>query len=153
MKRAVAVLLLAGVAFFGYRYWSTSVAPERHYKQFAEEVLHRHYDAAAAMADGLSKSDVERAGTQEKIGAGPAMFQTLFPSKFEVTSRQTAPDGALVLHAVQTVLFNPAGVESAVRPAMFAEMNQTVTLRKTAGGWKVAAFENKFGRMDSLATR
>ena len=81
------------------------------------------------------------------------MFQTLFPSRFEVTSRETAPDGALVLHAVQTVLFNPAGVESAVRPAMYATMNQTVTLRKTAGGWKVAAFENTFGKMDPLTGR
>ncbi|HEV2720060.1 MAG TPA: hypothetical protein VG323_08580 [Thermoanaerobaculia bacterium] len=153
MKRIVAVVAFAIVAFGGYRYWSTSVAPERHYKQFAEELLHRRYDAAAAMTDGLSKNDVERAGTQEKIGAGPAMFQTLFPSKFAVTSREAAPDGALVLHAVQTVLFNPPGVESALRPAMFAEMNQTVTLRKTADGWKVAAFENKFGRMDSLTRR
>ena len=153
MKRAVAVVALAAVAFLGYRYWSTAVAPERQYKQFAEELLHRRYDAAAAMTDGLSKSDVEGFGTQEKIGAGPAMFQTLFPSRFAVTSHEAAPDGALVLHAVQTVLFNPAGVESAVRPAMFAEMNQTVTLRKTADGWKVAAFENKFGRMDSLTRR
>ncbi len=153
MKRAAVVLLLAVIAFGGYRYWSASVAPERHYKQFAEEVLHRRYDAAVAMTDGLSKSDVERAGTQEKIGAGPAMFQTLFPSKFAITSRETAADGALVLHAVQTVVFNPPGVESAMRPAMFAEMNQTVTLRKTGDGWKVAAFENKFGRMDSLTGR
>jgi hypothetical protein len=51
------------------------------------------------------------------------------------------------------VLFKPAGVESAVRPAMYATMNQTVTLRKTVGGWKVAAFDNKFGKMDSLTAR
>jgi hypothetical protein len=51
------------------------------------------------------------------------------------------------------VLFNPAGVESAVRPAMSATMNQTVTLRKTAGGWKVAAFENKLEKVDSLMSR
>ena len=44
-------------------------------------------------------------------------------------------------------------VESAVRPAMYATMNQTVTLRKTAGGWKVAAFENTFGKMDPLTGR
>jgi hypothetical protein len=112
VKRLILLLLLAAVAFAGYRYYATSIAPERRYKEFAEEVLHQHYDAAAAMADG-----------------------------------------AVVLHAAQTVLFNPAGVESAVRPAMYATMNQTVTLRKTAGGWKVAAFENKFGKMDSLTGR
>jgi hypothetical protein len=150
MKRLIVLLVVAAGALAGYRYYATSIAPERHYKAFAEEVLHRRYDAAAAMSDGLSADDLARNGTQESIGAGPAMFQTLFPSRFEVTSRETAPDGALVLHAVQTVLFNPAGVESAVRPAMAATMNQTVTLRKSAGGWKVAGFENKLGKVDSL---
>lgn len=153
MKRLLVVPLLIAVGFLGYRVYTTSIAPERHYKAFAEEVLHQHYDAAAAMTDGLSAKEVERAGTQEKIGAGPPMFQTLFPSRYEVTSRETNADGSITLHAVQTVLFNPAGVESAVRPAMFATMNQTVTLRKTADGWKVAAFENTFGKMDSLTGR
>ena len=151
MKRLIAVVLLAGAGFAGYRYYATSIAPERQYKAFAEEVLHRRYDAAAAMSDGLSAGDIARNGTQEAIGG--AMFQTLFPSRFAVMSRETAPNGALVLHAVQTVLFNPAGVESAVRPAMSATMNQTVTLRKTAGGWKVAAFENKLEKVDSLMSR
>jgi hypothetical protein len=153
MKKLVVVLLLVVAAFAAYRTYDKSFAPERRYEQFAEEVLHRRYDDAAAMTDGLSAEELARAGTQEKIGAGPEMFQTLFPSRYEVTSRESAPDGALVLHAVQTVLFNPQGVESAARPAMFATMNQTVTLRKTAGGWKVAAFENKLGKMDSTRGR
>lgn len=153
MKRLILLLLVAIAAFIGFRWYTTSVAPERRYREFAEAVLKRNYDAAAAMTDGMSAGDVANRGTQERIGAGPAMFQTLFPSSFEVTSRETAPDGALVLHAIQTVHFNPAGVESAMRPAMFATMNQTVTLRKTAAGWKVAAFENKFDTMDSLTHR
>jgi hypothetical protein len=148
MKRVILLLLVAAGAFAGWRYYATSYAPVRHYKAFAEEVLHQHYDVAATMSE-LSAKDLQRSDTQETIG-GSAMFQTLFPSRFEVTSRETAPDGALVLHTVQTVLFNPPGVESAVRPAMMATMNQTVTLRKGAGGWKVAAFENKLGKVDSL---
>jgi hypothetical protein len=150
MKRAILLLLLAAVAFAGWRYYATSIAPERRYKAFAEEVLRQHYDAAAAMSDGLSAKEIEQNGTQEAIGAGPAMFQTLFSSRFEVSSRESAPDGALVLHAVQTVLFNPAGVESALRPAMAATMNQTATLRKSGGAWKISAFENKLGKVDSL---
>lgn len=102
MKRLIAVVLLAGAGFAGYRYYATSIAPERQYKAFAEEVLHRRYDAAAAMSDGLSAGDIARNGTQEAIGG--AMFQTLFPSRFAVTSRETAPDGALVLHVVQTTI-------------------------------------------------
>jgi hypothetical protein len=153
VKRLIVLLIVAAAAFIGYRYYASSIAPERRYKQFAEEVLHRRYNIAARMTDGMTEADVARAGTQERIGAGPAMFQALFPSKFAVTSRETSPDGALVLHAVQTVFFNPPGVESAVRPAMFATMNQTVTLRRTSGGWKVAAFENTFDKMDSATGR
>jgi hypothetical protein len=139
-------------AFFGYRYYDGSYAPEKKYKEFAEEMLKRHYDTAATMTDGLTAQDLAKAGTQEKVGAGPAMFQTLFPSRFNIESR-TATNLGVTLHAVQTVLFNPPGVESAVRPAMFATLNQTVTLRKTSHGWKVTSFENKFDRMASLTAR
>ena len=54
MKRLILLLLLVPVAFAGYRHYATSIAPEQQYKEFAEEVLHQHYDAAAAMADDLS---------------------------------------------------------------------------------------------------
>ena len=59
-------------------------------------------------------------------------------------------DGTVTLHAMQTVLFNPPGVESAVRPAMYAKLNQVVSLRKTSSGWKVTSFDNKFASMDSM---
>jgi hypothetical protein len=152
MKRLIATAALLAAAFFGYRYYDASYAPEKKYKEFAEEMLKRHYDSAAAMTDGLTAQDLAKAGTQEKIGAGPATFQTLFPSRFNIESR-TATNLGVTLHAVQTVLFNPPGVESAVRPAMYATLNQTVTLRQTPDGWKVTSFESKFERMDSLTAR
>ena len=152
MKRAIAVVVIIAAAFLGYRQYSRSYAPVSTYKKFADEILHRHYDAAAAMSDGLTAKDLEQSGTQEKIGAGPAMFQTLFPSRYEIQSTESGSNGTLTLHAVQTVLFNPPGVESAVRPAMYAKMNQTVTMRN-AGGWKVTSFENKFDSMDTLRSR
>jgi len=125
-------------------------AVEERYKQFAEEVLQRRYDAAAAMADGLTAAELGELGTQERIGAGPAMFQTLFPSRFVIDTRENGADGAVILHATQTVLFNPAGVES-IRPAMFATMKQVVTLKQRDGAWKVTAFTNSFEKMDSLS--
>ena len=85
------------------------------------------------MCDGLSSKDLEQLGSQERIGAGPPMFQTLFPSRFVVASREKSPDGSVTLHATQTVLFNPVGVESAVRPAMFAKLKQVITLHKQSG--------------------
>lgn len=152
MKRVVVLVAVAVAAFVAY--WMIRPDPaEAQYKQFAEAVLHRQYDAAAAMCDGLTADDVSRLGSQERIGAGPAMFQTLFPSRFAVTGRHKLPDGSVVLDAKQTVLFNPVGVESAVRPAMYATLRQVITLRKASGAWKVTAFENTFEKMDSVSTR
>ncbi|HEX7190250.1 MAG TPA: hypothetical protein VF381_01655 [Thermoanaerobaculia bacterium] len=149
----VLALVLVAAAGAGYRYYATSYAPEKAYKQFAEDILHQRYDAAAKRCDGLSADDLGKLGSQERIGAGPPMFQTLFPSRFAIQSRETSPDGGLTLHAVQTVLFNPVGVESAIRPAMYATLSQSVTLRKTSGEWRVVAFENKFDRMDQMSVR
>ena len=152
MKKAFVVLGLIAIAFLVWRYRSTH-GPEACYRQFAEEILHRRYDAAAAMSYGLSADDLAKLGSQERIGAGPAMFQTLFPSRFAIESSEAGADGARTLHATQTVLFNPVGVESALRPAMFATLKQVVTLQKRTGGWRVTAFSNEFVKMDTLGDR
>ncbi|HEX3108653.1 MAG TPA: hypothetical protein VHU41_06135 [Thermoanaerobaculia bacterium] len=153
MRRLVLALVLVAGAFGGYRHYATAYAPEKVYKAFAEDILHQQYERAAKKCDGLTAGDLGKLGSQERIGAGPAMFQTLFPSRFRIDSRQLGADGAVTLHAVQTVLFNPVGVESAIRPAMYATLNQTVTLRKTAGEWRVIAFDNKFEKLDDVAKR
>ena len=152
LKRAIVAALIVAAIFLAYR-WYDRAGAERRYKAFAEEILHRHYDVAAAMSEGLTAADLQRAGSQERIGAGPAMFQTLFPSRFEIRTREKTADGTVTLTSVQTVFFNPPGVESVTRPAMFAKMNQTVKLRKSGGTWKVVACENTFGSMDSLTSR
>jgi hypothetical protein len=152
MKRAILVAIVLAGGFAGYRHFFSADRVEANYKAFAEEVLNRRYDAAAAMTDGLTASDLENLGSQERIGAGAAMFQTLFPSRFVVDSRESTPDGSVVLHATQTVLFNPVGIESAI-PAMKATLRQVVTMRKRDGEWRVAAFENNFESMDSLSRR
>ena len=144
----ILALVLVAAGIFGYRYYATSYAPEKLYKAFAEDILHQRYTEAAKKCDGLTADDLGKLGSQERIGAGPPMFQTLFPSRFRIDSRETTADG-LTLHAVQTVLFNPVGVESAIRPAMYATLNQTVTLRKVAGDWRVVAFDNKFDKLDA----
>ena len=152
MKKAFVVIAIIGGSFLVYRHVIAG-GPEATYKKFAEEVLHRNYDAAAAMAEGLTASDLQRLGSQERIGAGPQMFQTLFPSHFAIDSKDSGADGAVTLYATQTVRFNPAGVESATRPAMFATLKQVVTLHKGSNGWRVIAFENNFDKMDSLSQR
>jgi hypothetical protein len=150
VKRAFFAVVILSAGLLGYRYYEKSYGPVQQYKKFAEEILHRRYDAAADLTDGIPAKELEKQGSQEHIGAGPQMFQALFPSRFAVESSDLAADGTVTLHAVQTVLFNPPGVESAVRPAMYAKMNQVVSLKKTASGWKVTSFENKFASMDSM---
>lgn len=153
MRRLI-VLLIALVALFaGYRYYRNTSGPVNRYKAFAEEVLHRRYDAAAAMTDGMTAAELEKQGSQERIGAGPPMFQTIFPSRFAIDSRESGADGVVTINATQTVLFNPVGVESAVRPAMFATLKQVTKLRSVSGDWKVVAFENTFVAMDSTSRR
>lgn len=152
MKKALGLLALAGVAFLVFHHVRTS-GPEARYREFAEAILNRHYDAAAAMAEGLSAKELEKRGSQEQIGPGPEMFQTLFPSRYAIESQESAADGAVTLHATQTVLFNPAGVESAARPAMYATLRQVITLRKGSGGWMVTGFSNRFEKMDSVGGR
>jgi hypothetical protein len=152
MKKLALLLLCLVAAGFGYRYLAVDRA-EKQYEAFAEEILHRRYDAAARMVDSLTAADLERLGSQEQIGAGPAMFQTIFVSRFDIQSRTAAPDGSVVFNATQLVRFNPVGVESAVRPAMFATLRQVVTLRKSAGEWKVTAFENVFQSLDTTPSR
>jgi len=126
VKRAIAVAVLVAAVVVPYHYYAHSYAPREHYRKFAEEILRRHYDAAAAMTDGISAAELAAQGSQEKIGAGPQMFQQLFPSNYTIESHDTAADGTLTLHAIQTVFFNPVGVESAVRPAMYAKLNQEI---------------------------
>ena len=149
----VLALVLVAAAIAGYRYYATAYAPEKFYRAFAEDILHQRYKEAAEKCDGLTADDLGKLGSQERIGAGPPMFQTLFPSRFEIQSRETTAEGDLTLHAIQTVLFNPVGVESAVRPAMYATLSQTVTLRKTNGEWRVEAFDNTFVKMGETLKR
>lgn len=153
MKKAIVLAVVAVALFLGHRYYDGSYAPVKRYKAFAEEVVKRHFDVASSMSDGLSADNIRQSGSQEKTGPGPEMFQTLFPSRFEIESQEKGDDGSVTIHAVQTVLFNPAGVESAVRPAMYATLRQVTKLHKAGGEWKIIAFDNKFEKMDTLSGR
>lgn len=151
MKRVVVVAVVAAAAFLAWRHFRAS-GPEAVYREFAEAMLERDYTRAATLADGLSSDDLAKLGTQERIGAGPPMFQKLFPSRFNIESKTSEGDD-VVIHAAQTVLFNPVGVESAMRPAMTAKMRQVATMRKVGGDWRVRQFENEFVSMGTTSKR
>jgi len=150
VKKAFVVAFIIGAGFLTYRF-TTSHGPVAIYKSFAEKILHRDFAGAAAMSDGLTADDLEKQGSQEHIGAGPEMFQKLFPSQYQVETNERNADGSVTLHVLQTVFFNPQGVESAVRPAMYAKLRQVITLHKGEGGWRVTAFTNTCEKMDTVS--
>jgi len=153
MKWLVVLGILAGAGFAGYRVYDSSTAPVKRYEAFAEEILNRRYEAAQGMCEGLSREQLEASGTMEKIGAGSTMFQTVFPSRFEIRTKEKGADGEMALDAVQTVNWNPPGVESVMRPAMEAKMDQRVTLRRVDGQWRVTSFRNTFVSMAERQAR
>ncbi len=150
MRRAAILVVLLGVSFLGYRQVFAH-GPVKVYEQFAEEMVHRRFGNAAKLSDGLRESDLAAIGNAG--GIDPAMLQTLFASRFDIVSKDETADRTVTLKAVQTVLFNPPGVESAIRPAMYATLNQLVSLRKVSGDWKVTSFKSKLEKMDSLTSR
>jgi len=150
MKRNIVIAAIAIVAaIFAFRAYQQR-SMRKDYEKFAEAIIRRHYDVAAAMTTGLTEDELRAAGTQEQTWGGPAMFQTLFPSRYRYESTKTESDGSVTMQVTQEVRFNPVGVESAVRPAMAATMHQTATMRKVGGAWKIATFENKFEKMDAI---
>ena len=147
MKNLILALVLIAAAFFAWRY-TKSHGLNGTYQEFAEDMTHRRFDKAAALTDGLSESDLQKIA--DDGGLNPAMMQTIFPSKFAIESTEKQPDGSVKMTAVHTVLFNPPGVESALRPAMYAAQRQVITLRKAGLGWRITSFKSNVEKMDSV---
>jgi hypothetical protein len=61
---------------------------------------------------------------------------------YESETRTESGDVELQVH--QTIFFDPPGITSAIGGAMYTGIRHTATLRNTADGWKVVAFEPKY---------
>lgn len=127
----VVVALLAAVG--------CSSGPEGTYKKFADSW------AANKVSEAISYAGSEGARTaigEKTINAlmGNAIQTPMGSSHSSIqTSSGTGP-GEVVVQADQVVMYNPPGVESALRATMAARIHHTVTLARTADGWKVMAF-------------
>ena len=127
MKRLVTAAIVITIAFVGYRYYNRSYAPVKQYEQFAAAPLTRRFAPPSPGGRGLWPID------------------SLLP-------REKVPEGRMRGRRSCTRQRRSLA-RAATRPAMYAKLNQIVSLRKTASGWKVTAFENKFDSMDSLSAR
>lgn len=151
MKRGIGILLLAGAAFFGFR-WYTDWRAYRAYEGFAEAWVHEseadaaRYGDAAAVKHALRDSGIR--GTR-----GGAAMEALRGDRYEVESRTKGPDGEVHLVVKQTVHFDPPGVTTGIGGAMYAHFRHTATIRDTPAGWRVVAFDREFLDMGEIRRR
>lgn len=151
MKKLIGVLLLAGAAFYGFR-WYTAWRAYGAYENFAEAWVHESEADAARYGDaGAVKHALkERAirGTR-----GGAAMEALRGDRYEVESRSRTPEGDFTFVVKQTVHFDPPGVTSGIGGAMYAHFRHTATVHKTPDGWRVIAFEPEFVDMGEIRRR
>jgi hypothetical protein len=150
VRKLIALVAIAAAAAIAYRAHRDRQAPVDVFTAYADALARGRHDLARELATGeLAGSE---AGERHRA-AGWVPVQELRGTSYEVTSRTASPAGdEVTLDVTQTVGFNPPGVESALRPAMKARFRQRATLRRTATGWKVAAFTSEFVGADELST-
>ena len=148
MKKILVLALLAGAAYFCYRY-AVVDAPVRAGREFLRAWAKEDTPAAAAMTDGGSaKKAVE---THILRGVCRASMEALGGSRTAVEFRTNGPSGEVILTMNQTVAFDPPGQTSGFASSMAASFRHVLTMKKMPAGWKVAAFQPTF--LDAVSTR
>ena len=151
MKRLVVLILVVAAAAVAYRVHRERQAPLRTLTAYADAVARGRHDLARQFADG-ELAGAPAGGRHNRAGWVPV--ESLRSIGYRVDSRSESADGREIsLDVTQTVGFNPPGVESALRPAMKATFRLRATVRRTAAGWKVAAFTSEFVAADEVSTR
>jgi len=62
----------------------------------------------------------------------------------ELESRESAPDGAVVLTVLQSVYYDPPGVTSGVGGAGVATIRHVARMKKTTDGWRIVEWTPEF---------
>jgi hypothetical protein len=142
MKKLVLVLGLAVAALLGYR-WFNGWRAVTVYEQFAEAWMRGN--RAEALKRGEAEA-VDFALDQHALRGMPsgAIMEAFRGSRHTIESRTRSTEGDLLLEATHTIFFDPPGVTTAIGGAMLTHIHHSATLRKTADGWKVVAFEPKY---------
>ena len=117
--------------------------PEKTFEKFASAWADERVDEAVSYCEGeAAKNAVKAIGISQVMS--PYSIQTLGKIDYAVQSSEKGVDSNQVILTVeQTVYFNPPGVESAMRAAMYMTIIHKVTMQKASGSWKVASFSPK----------
>jgi hypothetical protein len=141
MKRVFFVFLLAGAAYGIYRYAIVD-APWRAFHRFARAWALEDTPAAVAWTSG----DEAKSAAESKIlrGVVHVPMEALRGSRQELESRESSPDGAVVLTVKQKVFYDPPGFTTGVGGAGVATVRHIARLKKTPDGWRVVEWTPAF---------
>lgn len=151
MKRLVGLLLLAAAAFAAW-YWFGSRGAYKAYEGFAEAWAQEKRAVAAQYGD---EAAVKHAFEEKPLrgNAGGNMMEAFRGTRYALESKQRSDDGDYDFVVKQTIFFDPPGVTSGIGGAMVARYRHEATVRKTADGWRVVAFEPTYLEMQEIRRR
>ena len=151
MKRIVVLIVLAAVAFFGWRSvsrWRARTA----YEGFAEAWTHGNMaDAKKYGTEECARHALEKASLRG-LESGQAM-EAFRGTRYRYEKESRSDSGELELEVHQTIFFDPPGITSAIGGAMYTGIHHSATLRNGPGGWQVVAFEPRYIDMGPLRKR
>jgi hypothetical protein len=151
MKKLLGIIVLAGAALLGYR-WFVGWRAVNAYEKFADAWTHDDRVAALEHA-GADMVDAALGGHPLTGMPSGSILEAFRGTSYEIETKTRLPGGNLRLEVRQTIFFDPPGATTAIGGAMATHIHHSATLRKTAEGWKVVAFEPKYLDMGTLRRR
>jgi hypothetical protein len=151
MKKFVYLVVFVGAVFLGYR-WFAGWRAYKAYEGFAEAWAQEK----RAIADNYGDAEAVRHAFEDKSlrgTQGGAAMEAFRGTRYSVESKTRNDGGDVELVVNQTIFFDPPGVTTGIGGAMFARYRHAATVRRTADGWRVVAFEPTFIEMKELRRR
>jgi hypothetical protein len=152
MKKIVLLVLVAGGAVWAWRAYTASQAFGA-YEGFAESWAKEDRVKAERFAAG---PDVVKHAFDDRAlrgNRGGAAMEAFRGTSYDVESRAADGDGQVKLVVMQTIRFDPPGATTGIGGAMWARYRDEATVKKTAGGWRVTAFEPTFVDLGEVKRR
>lgn len=140
----IVVVLLSG--FLVQRFVIADPPPVKTYKSFVKALAKG--DRAEAEARSALAPEVFDAVWRDFRGQGAWPMQSINGVSVEVNTKEHSGD-VWTITAVPVLIFNPPGVESAMG-SMGASFDQTATVTKSDGGWKVTKLEHRFKAAEEI---
>jgi hypothetical protein len=143
MKTLLLALILAAVAYGGYRLFVADSAAYQTYQKFAEALARGRSEEALKYTD--DEEIISDAGDAEhNMQAGYVPVEHIHGTNYQLESEEKMEDGKVRLKVKQVLYFDPPGTTSAIGGAMSAIFKQDVVMQKSSDGWKVVEFDSEF---------